>query len=68
HVKDRTMAEDGQRHRPGAQTAARLRSLCVGLYRWIEGPSVRAKQTRLRAAPKKALRLLKLRRKPGRLL
>jgi hypothetical protein len=68
HIKDRSMAEDAQRHRPGATAAARLRSIAVGLYRLVRGPSVPAKQTRLRARPKMALRLLRRRGKGGKVL
>lgn len=68
HVKDRTMNEDAQQHRGGANTIARLRSLAVGLYRWIAGETVPAKQSRLRATPRIALRLLGLKRRPSNLL
>jgi len=68
HVKDRTMGEDAQRHRPGAAMAARLRSLAVGLLRHVAGDGVPGKQARLGAMPRLALKLLRLRRKPRRLL
>lgn len=59
HVKDRTMREDDQQHRPGASIMAHLRSLCVGLYRKVAGKSVPAKQERLNASPQIALKLIK---------
>jgi predicted transposase YbfD/YdcC len=68
HVKDRTMHEDAQRHGPGATTMARLRSLAVGLFRSIAGASIPAKQGRLQANPRIALKLLTLKRKTKYLL
>jgi len=68
HVKDRTMAEDAQRHRPGCENAARLRSLAVGLFRWVDGENIPDKQSRLRAKPSLAQKVLQVRRKPKLLL
>ena len=62
HVKDRTMHEDAQRHRPGACAAARLRSLAVGLMHCVPGKSVTAKRALLQARPALAVRLLKRKR------
>jgi len=68
HVKDRTMGEDDQRHKAGATAAARLRSIVIGLLRNVEGRSIPAKQSRLKASPRIAIRLLQLKRRPKRLL
>lgn len=68
HVKDRTMHEDAQRHGPGAAAIARLRSLTVGLLRSVAGATIPAKQGRLRADPRMALKLLTSKRKRKNLL
>lgn len=68
HRKDRTLGEDAQRHRKGHVAASALRSTALGLLQHIAGPSTPAKQERLQATPRLALRLLHLKRKPRNLL
>jgi len=62
HVKDRSLAEDADRTRPGATTMARLRSLAVGLLEHIPGASTPQKQIRVAAKPSLAEKLLKRKR------
>lgn len=64
HVKDRSMAEDADRTRPGATTMSRLRSLAVGLLKHIPGFSTPQKQILVAAQPHVAVKLLKRRRMP----
>ena len=62
HVKDRSLAEDADRTRPGATVMSRLRSLAVGLLKHIPGLSTPQKQIQVAARTTLAEKLLKRKR------
>ena len=70
HKKDRSMREDDQRRTLGACMFSWLRSLAVGLHRFIDGASTTEKETTIQADLPGAVALLRRIRFPknGRLL
>ena len=64
HTKDRALAEDADRTRGGATIMARLRSLAVGMLRYIPGAGAPPKQIRVSADRGIVLRPLKRNRLP----
>ena len=68
HPKDRSMYEDAQRGRRGAVMMARLRSLAVGLQRFITGAWTSQREDTVQNNPCRAVSLLERRRFPQKAL
>ena len=68
HVKDRSQREDAQTTRRGASMLARLRSLAVGLQRFITGDWTSQREDVVQNDPCRAVSLLTRRRFPRKAL